>query len=562
MSKYIPYLVFFLLSFILLGNSLNNGYSLDDSYVIHQQEYPNSPAPITHQGVKAIPKIFTSKYAKSGEQEHGYRPITLTSFAFEYELFGMNPTVSHFLNILLYALCISVLYLTLKTLFRDYNSKIAFITCLVFLLHPVHFEVVNNVKCRDELLSFLFAFSAFYFILKAFDQKRRWYYLLAGCLFLLSLLSKHGSITFLGIIPIALYFFRDINIKKLTLATGGILGTIVLFYLMKKQLATGEGISRTAEYYENPYHHNYPGFLGAIPFAAYNVMYYFKLFLAPFPLISYYGYSVVVPKTWGDPIAIFSIFMVLGMLYLVYKSFEKNRILSFGMIYFLVCISIFSNLIKPAPGIIAERFMFLSSVGLCIAFAWGLTWLFKESLAQEKNKYTSSGIWLTLILIALICLPYSWTRSKDWTDLETLIAADLEKAPESVKLNTLFAGMQMKKLYPGNPLSHQEKIAVFKTAIRYNEEALELFPEHHIAMNNLGTLYLKSNQAQKGYRMYHKAIKVAPDYHQGYASLGDFFSSYKQLDSAKYYFEKALELRPKNQQYQQKTQYLEKALNP
>src|SRR5687768_11618676 len=79
---------------ILYGNSLKNGYSLDDEYVI----YNNATV---QEGIKAIPEIFTSRYATEGESAYGYRPLAKAVFAIEHQLFGNKLAVSHFINLLI-----------------------------------------------------------------------------------------------------------------------------------------------------------------------------------------------------------------------------------------------------------------------------------------------------------------------------------------------------------------------------------------------------------------------------------------------------------------------------
>ncbi|MCF6184776.1 MAG: hypothetical protein L3J56_09180, partial [Bacteroidales bacterium] len=97
-NKY-PVLLFFFV-FIFYGNSIKNNYSFSDSYVINEQ---------TQQGISAISEIFTTRYFKKNKINYGYRPITKTTFAIESSLFGQNPHISHFINVLLFALLMVLL---------------------------------------------------------------------------------------------------------------------------------------------------------------------------------------------------------------------------------------------------------------------------------------------------------------------------------------------------------------------------------------------------------------------------------------------------------------------
>jgi hypothetical protein len=70
-------------------------------------------------------------------------------------LFGQNPHISHFINILLYIITIWLIYRLFQILFGHLHPLFPLIACLLFLAHPTHTEVVTSLKNRDELLSFL-----------------------------------------------------------------------------------------------------------------------------------------------------------------------------------------------------------------------------------------------------------------------------------------------------------------------------------------------------------------------------------------------------------------------
>src|SRR5580700_11178998 len=97
------YLLIFGLVFLLYGNSIRNNYALDDNYVtVTTPEKPNNPR--IEKGISGIPKLFTTHYIESATQSFEYRPLVLVTFAIEYQFFGSNPHVSHFISVLLYAI--------------------------------------------------------------------------------------------------------------------------------------------------------------------------------------------------------------------------------------------------------------------------------------------------------------------------------------------------------------------------------------------------------------------------------------------------------------------------
>jgi protein O-mannosyl-transferase len=162
-AKYIEKWWFWILaSFLLYANTLKHEYVIDDLIVVTNNR-------LTQEGVSAIPEIFSHSYlyGYDGREDESYRPLTLTSFAIERSLFDADPFFSHLIQVLLYGLTILVLFRLLTQIFESTNLKWAFAVAFLFMLHPIHTEVVANVKSRDELFCALFLFSALHFFLKA-----------------------------------------------------------------------------------------------------------------------------------------------------------------------------------------------------------------------------------------------------------------------------------------------------------------------------------------------------------------------------------------------------------
>ncbi|MBK6275596.1 MAG: hypothetical protein IPF58_13260 [Saprospirales bacterium] len=105
------YVILVFTAFILYGNTIPNNYSLDDSFVITGNSN-------VQKGIAGIPSIVTNKYISNKNISIDYRPVVLISYAIEYQFFKTNPHVSHFINILLYALCLIVIYNFLVTVLK------------------------------------------------------------------------------------------------------------------------------------------------------------------------------------------------------------------------------------------------------------------------------------------------------------------------------------------------------------------------------------------------------------------------------------------------------------
>ncbi|MBK7030325.1 MAG: glycosyltransferase family 39 protein [Bacteroidales bacterium] len=185
-------IILFAFAFVLYGNTLKNGYSLDDLYVTYNN-------PVVKQGIKAIPKIFTSLYIninaeEGGSMNFGYRPVAKAMFAVEHEIFGDNPGPSHLINIIFYGINILLLFILLRRLLPKHNPWFPFIISLLWAAHPLHTEVVASLKNREEILSFIFGILSILFFLNYIRKHSAWYILAGAFAFLLSLISKPGTL--------------------------------------------------------------------------------------------------------------------------------------------------------------------------------------------------------------------------------------------------------------------------------------------------------------------------------------------------------------------------------
>ena len=117
---------------LLYGQSLSNGYNIDDDYVCENHQ-------LVQQGIKGIPEIFASRYNNSGGVMFGYRPVTIAVYAIEYQIFGESPAVGHFFNIIYYIIVCIILFFFLRNLLKTKFAS----TIPVFLCHTV-FDVVKS----------------------------------------------------------------------------------------------------------------------------------------------------------------------------------------------------------------------------------------------------------------------------------------------------------------------------------------------------------------------------------------------------------------------------------
>ena len=140
-------------AFLLYSGSIEHDFALDDGTVVHENS-------VTTQGFSGIPTILKTDYwyGSGHNTSRGpiYRPTSLVVYAIAWQFYPGNPHAYHLINVLFYALSCLLLFLVLCKLFQDQNLLFPFICALLYAAHPIHTEVVNNIKSLDEILCLLF----------------------------------------------------------------------------------------------------------------------------------------------------------------------------------------------------------------------------------------------------------------------------------------------------------------------------------------------------------------------------------------------------------------------
>ncbi len=210
--KYLPWLIGGL-AFLTFANSIGHGYNLDDELVTRKHRF-------TSKGLKSVGKIFTSPYYSDNMgYAYGYRPMVHLSYALEHQFFGENPRVSHFFNVLLFALTVVVFFRLLLLWTGEKGLTLAVAAAVLFAVHPVHTEVVNSLKNRDEILALLFGLAAGISATRAVREKSVLQFGLSALWFVCALLSKKSMYPLVFIFPTALVLFESISLKNLLIIT-------------------------------------------------------------------------------------------------------------------------------------------------------------------------------------------------------------------------------------------------------------------------------------------------------------------------------------------------------
>lgn len=537
----------FCLCFIVFANSIGNEYAMDDEF------YTAGSNPQTQKGIKGLPQIFTTRtFYNNDGTGYSYRPIALATFAIEIQFFGEKPHVSHFFNVLLYALTLVVLFRLLRRWFTTQGDWFSFFICLLFLVHPLHTEVVDNIKCRDEILSFLFGLLTLRFIWDFVEGKGKWQLAAAALMFVISMLSKSTSIILVALIPVTVWYWSG---KKWWTGIVYVLPLVVLLIAVKTgaQSILPE-TKRTLLDFENPAKELSGSQLFATAF--YVMGRYYWLHIIPHPLIFYYGLNEVPVGSWSDPIVIIGLLAFIGLGIFTLMEVRKKTIAGFGLLWFMGNVFMVSNLMGAAPGIMAERFVYSASLGFSIAVVDLVFRAFKKLPADFdwKSKATAN-IKYVLVGVAVVFSIRTIARNEVWEDKETLYRNDVEIAPKSAKVNMLLGSllsskgaklnyesqrhMQMAQQLAAygrqqeaaiqqdsSRLLRDQAYALFREARLYYTQATTEYSDYYTAWSNLGTAYYFTREYRSGIPFFKRALSIKDDYAEAYFNLG---MSYEQL---------------------------------
>lgn len=538
----------FVLSFFQYSNTFQNQYAWDDNLVITDNAR-------VQKGIAGIPDLFLKYNSKYKSDQYGYRPIVLSSFAIDYQLFGLNPKAGHIINVFWFSLLCVVLYNVLRKIFFRFSELAPLLITMLFLVHPIHVEVVANIKSRDEIFSLLFSLISLFYLMKYQDNLRVKNLVISAAVFLLAFLSKESAVTFLFVMLLTICYRNDWKLSKQFVLPSIAIAMLFIIALAIVKVYTGSQLGVASSqgagiYYENSKLGNsfmYTGDFSIKLANAFTVLVlYLKNFFLPFHLVYYYGYNQVPVAAWSDVLVIISCILHITLAVIAFLNLRKHAAISYGIFSYFISISFYTHLVTPLADTMADRFYFTPSLFFITFLVFAICRLLNIDIRKPlpgnfkvnsiKSFFDKKPVAFVLILLMLSITTFA--RNKVWKDDFTLISNDMPALENCSRAHYYYANLIKGKLMqvPDAAMEH-DMIFHFNRSIEISDSA-------YYSYMALGTYYCDLKRFNEGIPVLTKMAALFPNQADPHYYLGQALYQTGSLNEGIAHLEKSLTLAP------------------
>ncbi|XP_061772972.1 protein O-mannosyl-transferase TMTC3 [Nerophis ophidion] len=550
-----------LLTGLVLGcywNSLSCGFVFDDVSAILDNKDLRPSTPVRN--------LFLNDFwgtPMAEERSHkSYRPLTVLTFRLNYLLSELNAASYHMFNVVLHVI-VCALFLRVCRLFLDRTSGL--VAALLFAVHPVHTEAVTGVVGRAELLSSIFLLAAFLAFTKSTGTDRSIVWApvaLTVVLVAAATLCKEQGITVVGIccvyevfvgqgftLPVLLdtlrqalqgkgafpYGVLQMLLKLIVLVITTLLLVIVRVQVIQSQLPVFTRFDNPAAVSTTPTRQLTFNYL--LPVNAWLLLNPSELCcdwtMGTIPLVE----SALDRRNLATVV----FYVLVGLLAYSSVTCQHSSAKTVVMALSLMVLPFIpaSNLFFPVGFVVAERVLYVPSMGFCVLVAHGF----------KMASHTGFLKKISCLMIGLLLTTHAvktFNRNWDWESEYTLFTSALKVNKNNAKLwNNV-----------GHALENQNNYA---TALRYFLQATFVQPDDIGAHMNVGRTYKnlnKSREAEDAYLVAKSlmpqvipgkkyATRVAPNHLNVYINLANLIrANQSRLEEADQLYRQAISMRP------------------
>lgn len=453
------------------------------------------------------------------------RPVREISLLIDYSFFGLEPWGYHFQNIFWHVLNCWLVYLLAIRL--KLSMTVAWFSALLFLVHPVHVEVVANSSHRKDSLALAFLLVALLAYIKSFEQKstaRR--IILWGVTLIFwvtAFFAKGNSLAFPAILIIYEYalipeenrIIARWNKLVPNLALVSLVGLIGWFYYISalpsfKFAVMGAFIK----------HEGFASFSTPVYLAMILKSFAFMLSKLIYPVNLSMEYIYAVPESLIDPWVVSALCILLACSFMAYRWKKTSPQLFFLLMLGAILWLPTANIVWYFSYFAADRYMYAPSAGLCI-----LVVLVSEQLLGAYRKYFVLG-WLVVICVGAIL---TWRQAGVWKNEMSLYSQMLNVSPRSLEA---MIGLSSAYFSAKN----------YDMSFFYAQQALKRDPTDERPFIALGSVYDELGKSAQAIEMFKSALKLRPDNFNTFLNIGVVYDRANNLTEAENALKKALSL--------------------
>ena len=389
--------------------------------------YDDVPIILENDRLHAVarwPELLTSPWWPRGL----YRPFTSLTLGLDWLIGGGSPLPFHIFNLLTHVGA-SLLVLALAGTLLSPPAALA--AALLFAVHPIHVEAVASVVGRAEVLATLFAVAAA-LLYRAHGRadlspgKSR-SVLTASVLaaVLLALASKESAFATPGLL--LLMDWAGAREEGVPAATrfrrhAGLWGTTVLltaaWLVLRARILGGVAGDYPA-----------PGLSGTTAWQRVLIMLplvpeYVRLLLFPARLSADYSPNFVPASAAFTARSLLGLGVLAAAVALAVAARRRAVPVTFGIAWIGAALLVIGNVLVPSGVLVAERTLYLASVGACLALGWGLGWVLERR---------ADAAWALLLVAVTAGGLRTWSRTGVWRDADTFFRHMVSDAPGSFR---------------------------------------------------------------------------------------------------------------------------------
>lgn len=448
-------------------------------------------------------------------EQPNYWPLTWTSYWLEYQLWGLNPTGYHVVNVLLHAVSALLIWRILIQL----NVPGAWVAAAVFAVHPVNVESVAWITQRKNTLSLFFFLLSLLCYLRFDYRGPRGLYWTALVLFVFAMLSK-GTVVALPVVLLMCVWWlrsaigrRDVLRSIPFFAVSAVMSAVEIWFQYVR--AIGDEVVRADT------------FFARLAGAGWVVWFYLYKALLPINLSFIYPRWEIDPTNWLSYIPDLVLLGLLGLCWRFRRSWGRAALFALG--YFVVTLGPvlgFLNFYFMKYSFVADHYQYVSIIGI-IALVVAAGWTILKRVGRGDAQFAYVGTAAVLVALGLL----TWRQGHIYKDHETLWRETLRRNPN--------ASMAHNNL--GFILEAQGNI---DEAISHYRQAVKIEPDHDKAHSNLAHALVSQGQLDEAVKQYLQHLRIKPDDANAHNNLGNVLLTLGRPQEAESHLRQALRINP------------------